>query len=77
MKFFHKCLRSLYTVYSDTIYTYHNIKLLGFSPDAKFFQNASQNPDNAGFCTPAGNCLPAGVLNLTLCLQGLLNFIYK
>ena len=47
--------RSLYTVYSDTISTYHGIKLLGFSPEEKFFYNASANPDNAGFCTPAGD----------------------
>ena len=79
-------------VYSDTISTYHDIKLLGFSADPKFFANASVNPDNGGFCTPAGkffriyefiiylkknkinigNCLPAGVLNLTVCLGGIL-----
>jgi hypothetical protein len=42
-------------VYSDTISTYHDIKLLGFSTELKFFANASVNPDNGGFCTPAGN----------------------
>lgn len=63
--------RSLYLVYSDTISTYHDIKLLGFSTELKFFANASVNPDNGGFCTPAGNCLPAGVLNLTVCLGGI------
>lgn len=47
-----------------------DIELMTFSPDAYFFANVSVNPDNAGFCTPPGNCLAAGLLNLTSCLDG-------
>jgi hypothetical protein len=49
-----------------------NIELLVYTTPEVFFANSSVNPDNGGFCTPAGNCLPAGVLNLTECLQGML-----
>ena len=30
--------------------------------------NATDYPPNAGFCTPAGNCMDTGVLNVSTCL---------
>lgn len=68
-------LRSIYGVPSETT-KFGNIDVLKFAPNEYFFANASVNPDNAGFCTPPGNCLPAGVLNLTNCLQGKVKLIY-
>ena len=62
--------RSLYANYNKTIKIVDDIEVLGYSPSEYFFANHSVNPDNAGFCTPAGNCLPAGVLNLTGCVGG-------
>lgn len=62
--------RSLYALYNGTIRVTDDIELYKFTPDEYFFANSSVNPDNAGFCTPAGNCLPAGLLNLTNCIGG-------
>ncbi len=59
--------RSLYAVYNQTITIQEDIELLGFAPDEYFYGDYQQNPDNAGFCTPANNCLGAGLLNLTEC----------
>ena len=60
--------RSLYITCDDGtesvvsgVTTYH------FTPPPAVFASPHQNPDNSGFCTPADNCLLAGVLNVTLC----------
>lgn len=63
-------LRSLYGSPNGTVKLTDNIEVLLFGPDEYFFANVSVNPDNSGFCSPAGNCLPAGLLNLTTCLAG-------
>ncbi|KAK3741074.1 hypothetical protein RRG08_005764 [Elysia crispata] len=39
------------------------------APDLTF-GNVSTNPYNAGFCTPPGHCLPAGLLNVSACRTG-------
>jgi len=43
------------------------VSTLHFTPPASVFASPAQNPDNAGFCTPKGNCMLAGVLNVTRC----------
>ncbi|KAM4810063.1 lysosome membrane protein 2 [Rhinophrynus dorsalis] len=60
--------RSLYAVYerSESI---KNIPVFRFTPPAKAFANATVNPDNKGFCVPAENCLPSGLLNVSKCKQ--------
>ena len=63
--------RSIYGKAQESVKLLENIQVLKFSPDEYFFANVSVNPDNAGFCTPADNCLPAGLLNLTNCLAGM------
>ncbi|XP_018408784.1 PREDICTED: lysosome membrane protein 2 [Nanorana parkeri] len=61
--------RSLYAVYNSTK-TVKEIAAFRFIPPAKVFANVTINPDNAGFCVPAGNCLPSGLLNVSECKQG-------
>lgn len=61
--------RSLYAVYEDDV-TVKAIPGYRFTLPSKVFANQSVNPDNAGFCVPAGNCLGSGVLNVSICKQG-------
>lgn len=61
--------RSLYALYDSTKSVNH-ISAFRFVPPAKVFANVTINPDNAGFCVPAGNCLPSGLLNVSECKQG-------
>uniref|UniRef100_A0A8C7E5C3 Uncharacterized protein n=1 Tax=Naja naja TaxID=35670 RepID=A0A8C7E5C3_NAJNA len=41
-----------------------------FAPPLEIFANISVNPDNAGFCVPAGHCEGSGILNVTGCKKG-------
>lgn len=59
--------RSIKATYAETITTDYDIRLIGYALDKETFASEATNPENAGFCTPRGNCLPAGVLNLTSC----------
>uniref|UniRef100_A0A0B7ADR5 Lysosome membrane protein 2 n=1 Tax=Arion vulgaris TaxID=1028688 RepID=A0A0B7ADR5_9EUPU len=58
--------RSLGLVYKNTV----NIKGIDLdqfvAPDI-MFANVTVNPYNAGFCSPPGNCLPSGLLNVSVC----------
>ncbi|KAJ0057089.1 hypothetical protein NL108_002022, partial [Boleophthalmus pectinirostris] len=58
--------RSLYAEYEEDV-TVKDIPGYRFSPPSKVFANLTVNPDNAGFCVPAGNCLGSGVLNVSVC----------
>ncbi|XP_072311485.1 lysosome membrane protein 2c isoform X2 [Eucyclogobius newberryi] len=61
--------RSLYAEYEEDV-SVKGIPGYRFSPPTKVFASAKVNPDNAGFCVPAGNCLGSGVLNVSPCKQG-------
>ncbi|XP_053317639.1 lysosome membrane protein 2 [Spea bombifrons] len=61
--------RSLETVYERTEKV-NKIPVFRFAPSSKTFANVSVNPENAGFCVPAGNCLPSGLLNVSKCKGG-------
>ncbi|XP_020660876.3 lysosome membrane protein 2 isoform X2 [Pogona vitticeps] len=61
--------RSLYLNFEKYV-TVEGIPAYRFVPPKKFYANASVNPDNAGFCVPAGNCPGAGLLNISGCKEG-------
>ena len=65
--FFVAVARSLEIAYKET----HGVKgidLDRFAVPPRTFANVSVNPANSGFCTPV--CLPAGLLNASVCRQG-------
>ncbi|XP_075785558.1 lysosome membrane protein 2 isoform X2 [Pelodiscus sinensis] len=61
--------RSLYVTF-DSYVSVSGISAYRFVPPPMVFANVSVNPDNAGFCVPAGNCHGSGVLNVSACKQG-------
>ncbi|TRY97130.1 hypothetical protein DNTS_032786 [Danionella cerebrum] len=61
--------RSLYALYESEV-TVQGVPALRFVPPAEVFANTSINPDNAGFCVPAGHCLGSGLLNVSVCKEG-------
>ncbi|KAL4004813.1 tudor domain-containing protein 1/4/6/7 [Sarotherodon galilaeus] len=61
--------RSLYAVYAEDV-TVKGITGYRFVPPSSVFANLTVNPDNAGFCVPAGNCLGSGLLNVSVCKEG-------
>ncbi|XP_026572913.1 lysosome membrane protein 2 [Pseudonaja textilis] len=61
--------RSIYLTFEEEL-TVLGIPTYRFTPPLKIFANVSVNPDNAGFCVPAGHCMGSGILNVTGCKQG-------
>ncbi|KAM4635702.1 lysosome membrane protein 2c [Polymixia lowei] len=61
--------RSLYALYVDDV-SVKGIPGYRFVPPSKVFADLTVNPENAGFCVPAGNCLGSGLLNVSACKQG-------
>ena len=41
-----------------------------FAPPHDVLQSPEENPTNAGFCVPAGDCLGTGVLKVSVCREG-------
>ena len=64
--------RSIRGVYLQDVHV-KGIRLRRFGGDPYDMANASVNPQNYGFCTPAGTpidkCLPSGLLNSTKCQE--------
>ncbi|CAL1540142.1 unnamed protein product [Lymnaea stagnalis] len=61
--------RSLGMTYTKGV-SVKSIDLARFVAPDIMFGNVSTNPYNAGFCTPSGNCLPSGLLNVSVCRTG-------
>ncbi|XP_051536921.1 lysosome membrane protein 2c [Myxocyprinus asiaticus] len=61
--------RSLYALYESDV-SVQGIPGFRFVPPSEVFANLTINPDNAGFCVPAGNCLGSGLLNVSACKEG-------
>ena len=65
--------RSLEIVF-DHVYTLKGIDVYRYVVPSFVFANVSVNPSNKGFCTPANNCLPGGLLNASTCKDGKARF---
>nr|AFK11285.1 mLGP85/LIMP II [Callorhinchus milii] len=66
--------RSMYAVFEKELEV-QGIRAYRFIIPKEIFANATENPDNKGFCTPPGNCQPGGVQNVSICKQGAPIFI--
>ena len=67
MKGVNFCFRSVYGLFEGEVKNKYGIILYRFRAPRAAYEAASENPDNAGFCTPAGNCMGTGVLNISIC----------
>uniref|UniRef100_A0A8C2JHB8 Scavenger receptor class B, member 2c n=1 Tax=Cyprinus carpio TaxID=7962 RepID=A0A8C2JHB8_CYPCA len=61
--------RSIYAQYESDV-SVRGVPGFRFVPPSEVFANITINPDNAGFCVPAGNCLGSGLLNASVCKEG-------
>ncbi|KAF4099000.1 lysosome membrane protein 2c [Onychostoma macrolepis] len=61
--------RSIYAQYESDV-SVRGVPGFRFVPPSEVFANRTINPDNAGFCVPAGNCLGSGLLNVSVCKEG-------
>ena len=59
--------RSLYFTCDGSEPTVAGVTTYHFTVPPSVFADPKDNPDNRGFCTPANNCLLAGVLNVSSC----------
>nr|XP_006626722.1 PREDICTED: lysosome membrane protein 2 [Lepisosteus oculatus] len=57
--------RSLYVTFEKEVYI-KDLPALRFVVPKEVFANSTENE---GFCVPPGNCLPAGLLNVSVCKQ--------
>ena len=64
------CVRSGFAEFDRTVTSPHGIPLYRFVLPRSLFASVAQEPENAGFCTPPGNCMGAGVLNVSTCQMG-------
>uniref|UniRef100_A0A8C9TTQ9 Scavenger receptor class B, member 2a n=1 Tax=Scleropages formosus TaxID=113540 RepID=A0A8C9TTQ9_SCLFO len=61
--------RSIHLAYVEDVEV-QGIPAYRFAPPLDVLASPEDNPANAGFCVPAGKCLSAGVLKVSVCRQG-------
>lgn len=63
-------LRSIHLAYVEDVEV-KGIQAYRFAPPSDVLMNPKDNPTNAGFCVPAGDCLGTGVLKVSVCREGM------
>ncbi|OWF39622.1 lysosome membrane protein 2-like [Mizuhopecten yessoensis] len=61
--------RSAGGLYHGDVTSPQGIKLWRYIAPPSYLANATENPDNIGFCTPESKCLNTGMLNISTCQQ--------
>ena len=56
-------------IYEEDI-VHKGLNLYRFTLSKTMMASADESPENADFCTPPGNCLKRGVLNMSACMDG-------
>ena len=52
--------------------TKQGIHLWRYQAPNSYLANATENPDNIGFCTPQSRCLGSGIYNASVCQLGII-----
>lgn len=63
-------LRSIHLAYVEDVEV-KGIQAYRFAPPNDVLMSPKENPTNAGFCVPAGDCLGTGVLKVSVCREGM------
>ncbi|XP_023143892.1 lysosome membrane protein 2a isoform X2 [Amphiprion ocellaris] len=61
--------RSIHLAYVKDVEV-KGIQAYRFAPPSDVLMSPKDNPTNAGFCVPAGDCLGTGVLKVSVCREG-------
>ncbi|KAI3372622.1 hypothetical protein L3Q82_023096 [Scortum barcoo] len=61
--------RSIHLAYVEDVEV-KGIQAYRFAPPSDVLMSPKDNPSNAGFCVPAGDCLGTGVLKVSVCREG-------
>ncbi|KAM8761356.1 lysosome membrane protein 2a isoform 1-T1 [Acanthopagrus schlegelii] len=61
--------RSIHLAYVKDVEV-KGIQAFRFAPPSDVLMSPKDNPTNAGFCVPAGDCLGTGVLKVSVCREG-------
>ncbi|KAM9742892.1 lysosome membrane protein 2a isoform 2-T3 [Menidia menidia] len=61
--------RSIHLAYVEDVEV-KGIQAYRFAPPSDVLMSPKDNPTNAGFCVPAGDCLGTGVLKVSVCREG-------
>ncbi|XP_025757002.1 uncharacterized protein LOC100694672 isoform X1 [Oreochromis niloticus] len=61
--------RSIHLAYVEDVEV-KGIQAYRFAPPSDVLMSPKNNPTNAGFCVPAGDCLGTGVLKVSVCREG-------